>query len=52
MTSSSGHKLGQIVGNWFEERVAVYLLDRVAGELNLFLDHRFKSRKCRKENIA
>lgn len=49
--SSSGHKLGQIVGDWFEEEVAKYLLEKIALELNLFLDHRFKSRSCRNRKI-
>ena len=49
--SSSGHKLGQMIGDWFEKEVALYLLDRVANELALFLDHRFKSRTCRGAKI-
>ena len=49
--SSSGHKLGQLVGDWFEEEVATYLLEQVALKLNLFLDHRFKVRSCRKRKI-
>lgn len=49
--ASSGHKLGQLVGDWFEEKVATYLLTRVANELNLFLDHRFKDRDCRSGKI-
>ena len=49
--ASSGHKLGQLVGDWFEEKVATYLLSRVANELNLFLDHRFKERNCRSGKI-
>ena len=49
--SSSGHKLGQLVGDWFEEKVATYLLEQVSIELDLFLDHRFKARSCRKKKI-
>jgi len=49
--SSSGHKLGQLVGDWFEEEVATYLLEKVSLKLNLFLDHRFKVRSCRKRKI-
>jgi len=49
--ASSGHKLGQLVGDWFEEKIAVYLLSRVANELNLFLDHRFITRDCRSGKI-
>jgi hypothetical protein len=45
--SSSGHKIGQIVGDWFEEQVAAPLLTSVANELGLYLDHRFKNRACR-----
>lgn len=51
MASSSGHKLGQIVGDWFEEYVALDLLERVAKALGLYLDHRFKKRHCRNEKI-
>ena len=49
--ASSGHKLGQLIGDWFEEKVATYLLSRVADELNLFLDHRFIDRSCRNGKI-
>jgi len=49
--ASSGHKLGQIVGDWFEEVVAIDLLERVANELGLFLDHRFRQRTCRGNKI-
>lgn len=49
--SSSGHKLGQIVGDWFEEQVAVPLLSSVAKELGLYLDHRFRDRTCRTGKI-
>lgn len=50
-SSSSGHKLGQIVGDWFEEQVAQTLLKAVALELGLYLDHRFKMRECRMGKI-
>ncbi|PSV23148.1 hypothetical protein [Photobacterium sp. GB-56] len=49
--SSSGHKLGQLVGDWFEEYVATYLLGSVASKLNLYIDHRFKERSCRGSKI-
>lgn len=49
--SSSGHKLGQLVGDWFEEQVAVILLQSIAEELELYLDHRFKERACRSGKI-
>lgn len=45
--SSSGHKLGQVVGDWFEETIAESLLQSVASNLGLFLDHRFRVRKSR-----
>ena len=45
--SSSGHKLGQIVGDWYEEFVAARILESVAKDLSLYVDHRFKSRTCR-----
>lgn len=51
LTSSSGHKLGQLVGDWFEEYVALDLLEHIALELDLYLDHRFKKRTCRNEKI-
>tara|TARA_R100001143_G_scaffold561_2_gene1306 strand:- start:287 stop:1228 length:942 start_codon:yes stop_codon:yes gene_type:complete len=49
--SSSGHKLGQLVGDWFEEKISYHLLESVAKELNLYLDNRYKSRACRKGKI-
>lgn len=49
--ASGGHKLGQLVGDWFEEQVAVALLEEVARELGLYVDHRFKSRECRSGKI-
>src|SRR5579872_2832310 len=45
--ASAGHKLGQLVGDWFEEFLALPLLQRVADHLNLYLDHRFRTRKSR-----
>ena len=45
--ASAGHKLGQLVGDWFEESLALPLLQRVADHLNLYLDHRFRTRKSR-----
>ena len=49
--SSSGHKLGQIIGDWYEEYFAQPILQKVANELNLYLDCRFKNRNCRGEKI-
>lgn len=42
--SSSGHKLGQIVGDWFEEYFALPILNEIAKDLNLFVDSRFAKR--------
>lgn len=49
--SSSGHKLGQVVGDWYEEYFAVPLLEDLAQKLNLYLDHRFRKRTCRGSKI-
>ena len=51
LNSSSGHKLGQLVGDWFEEYVAARLLQEIANQLGLYLDCRFKRRSCRGEKI-
>ncbi|MCH2450967.1 MAG: hypothetical protein MK198_12590 [Gracilimonas sp.] len=45
--SSSGHKLGQLVGDWWEEYVVLPLLADIAKDLDLYLDHRFRERSCR-----
>ena len=50
--ASSGHKLGQRVGDWFEEYFVYPLLQEVESQLNLFLDCRFKSRQSRGEKIV
>ena len=47
MVVSAGHKLGQIVGDWWEKCVVLPLLQEVAEELDLFLDNRYVSRTCR-----
>tara|TARA_B100001250_G_scaffold338254_1_gene305285 strand:- start:921 stop:1862 length:942 start_codon:yes stop_codon:yes gene_type:complete len=49
--ASSGHKLGQIIGDWFEEYFAYSLLKSVADELDLFIDSRFVERNCRGKKI-
>ncbi|PKG78934.1 hypothetical protein CXF80_11800 [Shewanella sp. Actino-trap-3] len=46
-TSSSGHKLGQLVGDWYEKNIASAVFEAVVTELGLYLDHRFKKRACR-----
>jgi hypothetical protein len=47
MVASAGHKLGQIVGDWWEQHVVLPLLQDVANRLGLFLDNRFIERACR-----
>jgi hypothetical protein len=49
--SSAGHRLGQIVGDWWETEVIYPLLKDVALSLNLFLDNRIVSRTCRKDKV-
>jgi len=50
-TSSSGHKLGQIIGDWYEEYFALPILQEVANKLDLYCDNRFLKRDCRGEKI-
>lgn len=45
--TSAGHKLGQIVGDWWETKVIFPLLGEVAQSLDLFLDNRVVARTCR-----
>lgn len=45
--TSAGHKLGQIVGDWWETKVIYPLLGEVASSLGLFLDNRVVQRDCR-----
>jgi hypothetical protein len=49
--ASAGHKLGQLIGDWFEECVVLPLLTNVAEGLRLYLDHRFRFRPARGEKI-
>lgn len=49
--SSAGHKLGQLVGDWFENYFVFPLLNEVATRLELYLDNRFVSRPARGEKI-
>lgn len=44
--SSSGHKLGQIIGDWFEKYFVLRVLNQVSAKLNLFLDNRFLEREA------
>ena len=50
--ASSGHKLGQLVGDWFEQYFSLPLLRQAADALELYLDNRFVTRSLRgKEKI-
>lgn len=51
LKASSGHKLGQLIGNWFEQYFVLPLLGQVTNELDLFLDHRFRQRAARSGKI-
>jgi hypothetical protein len=44
--ASAGHKLGQLVGDWFEQYFVYPLLQRVADRLSLYLDSRFRAREA------
>lgn len=48
---SSGHALGQQIGDWFEEYFVYPLLKQVGESLYLFVDSRFTSRSCRGSKI-
>jgi hypothetical protein len=50
--ASAGHKLGQLVGDWFEEYFVHPLLQAVSERLRLFLDSRFQPRAARGEKIV
>jgi hypothetical protein len=49
--SSDGHRLGQVVGDWWETRVIYPLLGEIAQSLGLFLDNRIVSRSCRTDKV-
>ncbi|MDO8527055.1 MAG: hypothetical protein Q7T03_05135 [Deltaproteobacteria bacterium] len=49
--SSSGHRLGQIIGDWWEAKVIFPLLGEVAKDLDLFLDNRIVCRPCRSDKV-
>ncbi len=51
-SASSGHRLGQLVGDWFERHFVWPLLGNVARPLELFLDTRFASRTARGEKLC
>lgn len=44
--ASAGHKLGQLIGDWYEEYFVHDLLKGVAESLGLYLDTRFVERKA------
>jgi hypothetical protein len=45
--SSAGHRLGQIIGDWWETKVLLPTLQSLATDLDLFLDNRRIQRTCR-----
>jgi hypothetical protein len=49
--ASAGHKLGQLIGDWFEEYFVLPLLTSVAKKLRLYLDCRFRDRPARGDQI-
>lgn len=49
--ASSGHKLGQLIGDWYEKFFVLPLLQKVGTSLNLFVDSRFISREVREGKI-
>jgi hypothetical protein len=52
MNASAGHRLGQIVGDWFEEYVVLPLIGKAARQLDLFIDSRFIERPARSGKIV
>ncbi len=49
--SSAGHKLGQLIGDWWETKVIFPLLSEVATSLGLYLDNRVVPRSCRSDKV-
>jgi hypothetical protein len=49
--ASAGHKLGQLVGDWFEQYFVLPMLEDVARRLMLYLDHRFQKRTARGDKL-
>ena len=49
--ASAGHKLGQLIGDWFEEYFVFPLLKELSEALGLYLDSRFIHRDARGEKI-
>ncbi len=48
---STGHLLGQIIGDWWEKYIVMPMLEDVAQKLNLFSDCRHVNRLCRGEKV-
>ncbi len=49
--ASAGHKLGQVVGDWFAEYVVYPLLTSVANQLNLYLNSMYRTRPARGDRL-
>ncbi len=49
--ASSGYKLGQLIGDWYEEYFVFPLLQEVGKNLKLFVDSRFIDRRARESKI-
>lgn len=49
--ASPGHKLGQLVGDWFQDDFVQPILSDVAKALGLYLDHRENKRSARGDKI-
>lgn len=49
--ASAGHKIGQVVGDWWELYLVYPMLLKIADHLGLYLDNRKVSRSCRGNKI-
>jgi hypothetical protein len=49
--ASAGHKLGQLVGDWFAEYIVYPLLSGVAERLRLYLDSAYRTRTARGDKL-
>lgn len=49
--ASSGHLLGQLIGDWWERHVVLPMLQEIADDLDMFVDNRYVKRSCRGEKI-
>lgn len=50
--ASSGHRLGQLVGDWFQDFFVMPMLETIASKLGLYLDHRLRTRPARPSGIC